>query len=356
MKILHLIASLGSGGAERQISLMTPELVKLGLDVGVAFHSRGANFSTLENSGVSMFELKKKNNYDPGIMYEIMSLANKWRPDIIQTWLLQMDIIGGVVSLQKNIPYILSERSAGNSSAGLKGIFRDFVGVRADAIVANSFGGANRWRNKNARGDLYVIRNAVSPAKNLIPENKFNLDNLPLIVAAGRLCDEKNIPTLIKSLALALNNLPKHHAIIFGEGPERLNAEFLIRQSGVSDRIHLGGYSGELNWWLKRADIFISTSLVEGHPNVVIEAASEGCPLVLSDIPAHREIADENSALFAPVKDAVALAGRIIETISNSNDAQRRAQSAKNSVNDLRIDKVALNYYNIYCKTIKDRR
>ena len=51
---------------------------------------------------------------------------------------------------------------------------------------------------------------------------------------------------------------------------------------------------------LKRADFLVSTSLFEGEPNAVLEAMECGCPLVVSDIPAHRELLGEDALYAAP--------------------------------------------------------
>ncbi len=53
---------------------------------------------------------------------------------------------------------------------------------------------------------------------------------------------------------------------------------------------------------MKKASVFVSLSAYEGCPNTVMEAMACGCPIIVSDIPEHREILDEQSALFVTRK------------------------------------------------------
>ena len=52
---------------------------------------------------------------------------------------------------------------------------------------------------------------------------------------------------------------------------------------------------------LKMSNVFVSTSSFEGQPNAVLEAMACGCPLVVSDIPAHREFLGADTAAIVPM-------------------------------------------------------
>jgi glycosyltransferase involved in cell wall biosynthesis len=356
LRILHLIATFGKGGAERQLSLLAPAMAREGLSVCIAYHTGGPNLQALKNADISLVQLPTRHNHDPRRLTDISIIANNFQPDIIQTWLLQMDVIGGIVAHLRGTPHVLSERSssAAYQHPNWKQNTRVMIGRRAQAIVANSDGGLKYWSGLGARGELRVIRNIATPPIPNVPANDFGLNGKRLLLAACRLSHEKNVPVIVNTLAIALRNLPEHHAILFGDGPQRANTKAMIASTGLSDRLHLGGYTAELSWWMQRSDAFLSASLVEGHPNVVIEAAFAQCPMVLSDIPAHREFTVDDSALFAKASDAPALALALTETVLNQDLARARAQRALSLTNALTTERAVLGYTEIY-KTLTNK-
>jgi glycosyltransferase involved in cell wall biosynthesis len=99
---------------------------------------------------------------------------------------------------------------------------------------------------------------------------------------------------------------------------------------------------------MKRADVFVATSLFEGQPNAVLEAMACGCPLVVSDIPAHRELLDETTALLVNPHKADALAEAILDVLSAPAAALARARKARAGVASLSIPSVARRYAELY--------
>jgi len=357
IRVLHLIPSFGPGGAERQVSMLVPAMNSVEKNVAVAFHTCGPNLPEIETAGVPIFLMSTRSNYDPRLVVSIATVVRDFQPNIIQTWLPQMDVLGGLVAQLKGIPHVLSERSSAAMYAqgGWKNRLRLAVGRRAEAIIANSEGGLDYWRAQGALGSLHVVRNALTPpSREPAPLAQLGLERRKLLVAAGRLSHEKNVPVLVQAMAAALAKLPEHHAVIFGNGPELEATLALIAATGLSDRIHMGGYSSNLSGWLRSADVFVSASLMEGHPNVVIEAAAAGCPLVLSDIPAHREFALGDSALFAPATNAQLLAEAMVHSVIHRGAAMARASLARKLTEPLSVEAAARQHIEIYSSLLNE--
>ena len=112
-RILHLIHGFGGGGAERQLSYVAPSLANMGLEIHVAHVTEGVNFSRIDNSACTLHRLAASGNHDPRLFLSILGLLRKLRPSLLQTWLLQMDLLGGCAALTYRVPFILSERNSG---------------------------------------------------------------------------------------------------------------------------------------------------------------------------------------------------------------------------------------------------
>jgi glycosyltransferase involved in cell wall biosynthesis len=151
----------------------------------------------------------------------------------------------------------------------------------------------------------------------------------PLILYAGRLSPEKNVILLLDALVRVLNAAPEYVAVMFGEGPLLNELCRKIAGADMIGRIRLGGYTRNLATWMKRTDVCVSISNFEGNPNVTLEAAAHGCPLVLSEIPAHREVFDETNAWFVNHKSEVDVSNGILSALREKGERSAKAERAK---------------------------
>ena len=154
-RVLHLIPTLGEGGAERQLSYLGAELVRRGWSVDVGLLRGGPNLERLALAGTTIHALPYRNHHDPGLMWRLHRLARKVRPDVVHTWLTQMDVLGGAVALANRIPWVLAERSNRNGyPPTAKNLLRVGLGRHASAIVSNSRGGDSYWEERSGRRAL----------------------------------------------------------------------------------------------------------------------------------------------------------------------------------------------------------
>ena len=101
------------------------------------------------------------------------------------------------------------------------------------------------------------------------------------ILGVGRLNYQKNFDILIDSfLEIKDQNL---HLVILGEGEEKNNLIRIIKNKKMSDRIHLIGVTDDVWPWYRYAECFVLTSIFEPFGLVIIEAMSQGCPVVAFD-------------------------------------------------------------------------
>jgi glycosyltransferase involved in cell wall biosynthesis len=101
---------------------------------------------------------------------------------------------------------------------------------------------------------------------------------------------------------------------------------------------------------LKPASALLSMSAYEGSPNVILEAMAAGCPLIVSDIAAHREFLDQDKAIFVPRDDSAALIDAVHCLLTDPLAARKRADLARASVSELTVGRAAELYEEVYLK------
>lgn len=360
MRILHLLPHLSRGGAERQFSYLAQEQIKLGQEVHVAYLYDDSPRPDLQN--ISLNQLKSSGNHDPYLLWQLIRLIRKINPDIVQTWITQMDILGGVAARITGVPWILREPSSAMAyPSSWKNGLRIFIGSSANAIISNSLCGKKYWQNKKLHCELQVIRNGL-PLYDIdrevanLPLNITGQD-CPIVLCVGRLesnfSGKKNLSLFMQVLA---STKEKHNifGIICGTGSKRNELEKLAHKLGIHENLVFTGVLSVKSIWalMKKAAVYVSLSSFEGCPNTVMEAMACGCPLVISDIPAHREILDESSAIFVDPSDIPQTTIAILDVLQNTVESKKRTLIARRIAESWTIKKMAAEYQKVYRRVL----
>jgi glycosyltransferase involved in cell wall biosynthesis len=149
------------------------------------------------------------------------------------------------------------------------------------------------------------------------------------IVSVGRLEQVKDPLALVAAFRQVDDGSARLQLIGAGTLESRLKHELHLSQLG--DRVDLTGLIPRDEVFVRcaEADLFVSPSRGEGLPVAVMEAMASGCPVVLSDIPPHREIAAGVDFIpLVPVGDAASIA-REIDRFKQMTREERRAVGVK---------------------------
>jgi len=351
MRVLHCISSLEGGGAERQLCYLAAGLVGLGHSVHVALMRHGALSPRLAASGAEVHQVPHRPRINAALVTDLCRVIRRSNADLVQTWLRRTDIGGGIAARLMRRPWIYSERSL-FQPGGLRQSVRRALLSRACCIVANSESGAATWRRR--RGPrLHVVPNALPldeiAAAPAVARGAFGVpDDSELVIYVGRFTFEKNPELLAEILTRVLVRRPQAWAVCCGvEGPGREQFGARIEAAGVLPRCVLPGWRSDVWSLMKSADAIVSTSRWEGRPNVVLEAMACHCPLVLSDIPPHREVAGDDALYFAG-DSAESGAGAIDMALDDRAAARVRAHRAAGRCEPLSLRSVASAYAAIY--------
>jgi glycosyltransferase involved in cell wall biosynthesis len=339
MRILLLIPTLTGGGAERQLAYLGGELQRRGHDVLAGFLHHGTGAWPDE---IPTHPFARHSRWSEGLIRDIVRLIRAWKPDVVQTCITRMDVAGGIAANVTRVPHVLREPNTAAAYRDIKSRLRRFIGRRAAAIVANSDAGAAYW----AHARTFVIPNAVPFDEISRAELLSRPDDAALVLYAGRLEPQKNVDVVLRAFAMVAAERPAQLTIC-GDGPQREHLEALARELRIDDRVNFAGFVQNIWSYQRAADVALLVSDFEGHPNVVSECFAAGAPMILSDIPVHRSLAEENS-LLVPPRDVAATADAIRNVLDDRTAARERAARARARVSEISIPRMAAAYEDVY--------
>ncbi len=346
--ILFLVSSMDGGGAERVAALLSNHWVEQGHQVTL--------MPTFSGRGECLYPLNKRVRLDylaDRVGSQSRSVLNKFRrllalrrsirelaPDVIVSFLPHVNVAAIIAAWGMDIPVVVSERSYPPAMpiGPLLERLRLWTYPRANAVVVQTEE-ALEWLSHycpNAQG--YVIPNPVvhplpqsepkvEPAGVIRPERR-------VVIAVGRLNEEKQFNVLLEALALLLAVFSEWDLVILGEGSERRRLEHQCEQLGLTGRVYLPGRVGNMSDWYNRADLFVMSSRFEGFPNTLLEAMAHGLPAVSFDCKAGPRdiIRDGVDGYLVPPKAGALGLSQTIEVLMRDDLIRHRMGEAAKSV------------------------
>jgi glycosyltransferase involved in cell wall biosynthesis len=289
---------------------------------------------TARHNGISVETIRERGAYDPGVLSVLQNLADRVRPDIIQTHAVKSHFLARRARLFRRAPWIAfhhgytwtspkarlynqldrwSLRAARKvltvsvpfrEELAAKGVSRERIEIVHNAIPPD-------WGSR-ARANSIALREQLGVA----PDRK-------VILIVGRLSLEKDHLTLLEAVR-RLDPSLSPHIVIVGEGPERPRVEERIRGLNLSGAVTLTGQQNSAEPYYGIADVAVLSSRSEGSPNALLEAMAAGVPIVATRVGGVPEmVADNESALLVEPADVSAMTAAISRLLQDSALAQR---------------------------------
>ncbi|MGD9638894.1 MAG: glycosyltransferase [Alphaproteobacteria bacterium] len=213
------------------------------------------------------------------------------------------------------------QKNSKNKAVVLKFLYKFTKGV-----ICPSMGVAEDLRKVYNVKNVITIPNPIPydlQTKSQEPAEHKWLNNkaLPLIVAGGRLCEQKNFSLLIKAFA-KVRTKKDVNLIIMGEGADRNKLEQLIAELDLKENVDLIGQISNPFAFLAKSDLFVLSSIREGMPNMLLQALACGCPSVSTNCPSGPSelIKDGENGFLTPVGDEDKMAEKILTALDTNFD------------------------------------
>lgn len=335
MKILYLSADLRNVGPTRQtLNIIKYSGVKESCIVLTLFDEPEATLIDLykeENITVESLHLHRK-LFIFSAVKKIASYCKNHQIDVIHSNGVKPDIIAHFAAKKAGVKHIITLRNfpmedlSGRMNPLIGKIiaqFHLFALKRCKYLIACSKTIAEKMR-KTYGVNIEAIQNGVdtnifqcsieNTRKDLY--SKFLLkESTKIFICTNSFIPRKHNDEIAEAFIQA--KLDDATLVFLGDGP--LLNDIREKFKDCSNILFLGKQKN-VAAYLQNADFFISASDSEGLPNAVIESLACDCPVILSDIPQHREILDDmpSCGLLYPLLDCVALKACLKQSLSVS--------------------------------------
>jgi glycosyltransferase involved in cell wall biosynthesis len=245
---------------------------------------------------------------------------------------------------------VCTEHSTSNRRRGtLLGRSLDtFTYAGYEQVIAISMGVEQElldWKPE-LKGRTKVIYNGVNLnfAQVIRREPKAHL----IVLSVGNLRPAKNYEQTLAAIAL-LKDFDFEYQIA-GEGASEPSLRQLCRELGIESKVKFLGYVHSVSELLASADIFLMPSKWEGFGIAAVEAMNAGLPVILSDIPGLREIADDDSscAFLVNPEDPHSIAQAVERLLVSPELRTQLGESAFRRAQKFGVDQMVEKYIRVY--------
>lgn len=333
-RIFCLIESLGSGGAERQLTGLAVMLKQQGYDVEVIYYIKKEFYlSKLQESGVKTCYLKEAEK-PYARFFALWKSLLRGKPEVVISYSPASSMIAGLIkALGGRFRLVVSERNTTQIlSKREKSKFRFYRW--ADVIVPNSYAQGTficehfpKFSTKTK-----VITNFVDTDYFCPDENERYPSSVCRMACVSRLAGQKNVLRFLDVVKQLKNDNVPIQIDWYGSTNTDYGQRCISKAHnlGLDDIISFKGETGDIRSVYRQYDVMCLPSYYEGFPNVVCEAMSCGTPILCSNVCDNGCIVTdgENGLLFDP-KSVDDMTEKIKAFVAMSEE-QRQAMSISN--------------------------
>lgn len=298
LRLAQVLAGAENGGAENFFVRLTSGLNSVsGITEKAFIRNHSHRMNTLRERGVETEGFRFGGKIDLIDNWRFRSRLKHWKPDVVMTWMgraSQATPPGDYVLVNRlghyyNLKYY---RKADYWVGISKGICQHLIdgGMPADRVV---------------HIPNFADEREVTP----LPRNSFDTPvNKPLLLAAGRLHENKGFDILLRALV----EIPEATLWLAGSGPEEASLKALCHELRLDARVRFLGWRNDVTALMRTADVFVCPSRHEGLGSIVMESWAHGCPIVATRSQGPGEVIDDGqTGLLTPIDDVAALAEAI---------------------------------------------
>ncbi|MEH2302759.1 MAG: glycosyltransferase family 4 protein [Nostoc sp.] len=352
MQIIHIlndVQEIGNGIVNVAVDLACLQ-AKSGHEVAVI--SAGGEYEKLlDTYGVKHYQLDQTRKPISIIKAagRYRAIAAEFQPDIVHAHMMTGVILARIFKGHK-YALVSTVHNEFQRSSLLMGL--------ADRVIAVSKAvGISMARRGISENKLRVVCNGTlgSPRTRQIQDYQPLPLQRPAIATVAGMYQRKGITELIAAFEQIASDFPQAHLYLVGNGPDKQLFEAQAQATSVKERIHFEGFQPEPQRYLISCDIFVLASHRDPCPLVLSEAREAGTAIIGTQVDGIPEALDNGQAgLLVPVKDSNALAGVLVQLLSNADMLHEWKQRANQNLQSLSVARVHQETLAVYRELITE--
>ena len=294
--------------------------------------------------GLEVKVIPERFRFDWRVIDRLRKQVRLAQPDIVQTHSVKSHFLMRLSGLARQCRWVAFHHGYTATDAKMRILNRlDRWSLRAaDQIFTVSAAYAKQLERIGIPGTrIRIIPNAIDvdsfsdvtarQARDLRHELGVGCDDR-MILAVGRLSAEKGHIHLVQAFTDLCSKHPDHQArlVIVGDGPERVRLGRTATSLGIGEQVIMTGHIADPRSYYLAADIMVLPSLVEGSPNVLLEAMTAGVPLIATRVGGVPEmITDSMNGLLVEAKDVPSLSSAMHRVLSDADLSRNLSANAR---------------------------
>jgi glycosyltransferase involved in cell wall biosynthesis len=308
MKVLHVINSLATGGAEKLLLETIPIYNKKGIkaDVLLIKGNDSPFLSELKaQKCCSVFSLTKGTVYNVFLFFKIIPYLKNYEIIHVHLFPAQYFVVLAKWFSFSKVKLIFTEHSTSNRRMKnlILGWFDKWIYQSYDTIIAITENVEKSIKNHVGlnNNSIVVIENGVDLEKisQAKPLEEFLFvgqdEKSKVILQVSSLQEPKDQETLIKTALLLPDNF---FVLLAGNGVGKIKLEVLVKELKLEKKVHFLGVRNDIPRLLKSVDFIVLSSKYEGLSLSSIEGMASGKPFIASNVPGLKEVVENAGVLF----------------------------------------------------------
>ena len=365
MKILILMETEAFSGPAKNL-LETLKLLRGDVRFEVVTYLRGSAESSafieaVRSAGLPVHVIRERFRYDPSAIRHLFRIVQKTAPDIIQIHNTKSRLYVTLLRRRlerlgvREIHYFHGETWVDRKQHFYNRLDRLLFRYAPNVVVVAEYQRELLVGWGVSKDRVAVIHNGIR----LAPVDTAHRGEKNYLLTVGRFSKEKGHQILLAAACLLRRREVAGFCLhMVGDGPERQSLERYAAEKGLADIVAFEGYQSDPSDYYKRAGLFILPSLTEGFPNVLLEAASHGVPVISFDVGGIPEIfRNGEEAVLLSDHTPEALADAIRDYLCSPDKYRQMAEKARLRVmREFSLEKKAARLLEYYKEILPQRR